>query len=67
MIGLIKVFYSILFYSYFTLTQIFSGGKAKVNLHAALILTVFMPISCLMRVRRHLIFERRDVYVHVIV
>ena len=30
---------------YFTLTQIFSGGKEKVNLHTSLKLTEFMPIS----------------------
>ena len=40
---------------YFTLTQIFSGGKTKINLHMTLKLTVFMPISCLMQSRRHLV------------
>ena len=34
---------------YLTLTQIFSGGKAKVNLHATPKLTVDMPINCLLR------------------
>ena len=38
---------------YFTLTQIFSGGKAKIYLHTMLQLTVFMPISCPRRSRRH--------------
>ena len=41
---------------YFRLTQIFSGGKAKIYLHTTLQLTVFMPISCPMRSRRHLDF-----------
>ena len=43
---------------YFTLAQIFSGGKAKIYLHTMLQLhvTVFMPISCPMRSRRHLDF-----------
>ena len=41
---------------YFTLTQIFSGGKAKNYLHTMFQLTVFMPISCPMRSRRHLDF-----------
>ena len=41
---------------YFTLTQIFSGGKARIYLHTMLQLTVFMPISCPMRSRRHLVF-----------
>ena len=41
---------------YFTLTQIFSGEKAKINLHMTLKFTVFMPISCLMRSHRHLVF-----------
>ena len=41
---------------YFTLTQIFSGGKAKIYLHTMPQLTVFMPISCTMRSRRHLVF-----------
>ena len=41
---------------YFTLTQIFSGGKAKIYLHTMLQLTVFMPISCPMRSRRHFVF-----------
>ena len=40
---------------YFTHTQIFSGGKAKIYLHSMLQLTVFMPISCPMRSRRHLV------------
>ena len=40
----------------FTLTQIFSGGKAKIYLPTMLQLTVFMPISCPMRSRRHLDF-----------
>ena len=31
---------------YFTLTTIFSGGKAKIYLYKMLQLTVFMPISC---------------------
>ena len=46
---------------YFSLTQIFSIGKAKIYLHTMLQLTVFMPISCPMRSRRHLDFERREV------
>ena len=41
---------------YFALTQIFSDGKAKIYLHTMLQLTVFMPISCPMRSRRHLVF-----------
>ena len=41
---------------YFTLTQTFSGGKANTYLHTMLQLTVFMPISCSMRSRRHLVF-----------
>ena len=41
---------------YFTLTQIFSGGKAMIYLHTMLQLTVFMPISCPMPSRRHLVF-----------
>ena len=52
----------------YTLTQIFSGGKAKINLHMTLKLTVFMPISCRMLSRRHLIFlELHDIIVRVIV
>ena len=42
---------------YFTLTQIFSGGKAKNNLRTTLKLTVFMLISCLIQSRRHLVFN----------
>ena len=41
---------------YSTLTQIFSGGKAKIYLYTVLQLTVFMPIRCPMRPRRHLVF-----------
>ena len=41
---------------YFTLTQIFSGEKAKIYLHTMLQLTIFMSISCPMRSRRHLVF-----------
>ena len=41
---------------YFTLTQISSDGKARIYLHTMLQLTVFMPISCPMRSRRHLDF-----------
>ena len=43
---------------YFTLTQIFLGGKSKINLrvHTTFKITVFMPMSCLMRSRRHLVF-----------
>ena len=37
--------------------------KSKDHLHTMLQLTVFMPISCPMRSRRHLVFERRDVYI----
>ena len=33
---------------YLTLTHIFSGGKAKINLHTTP-LTVVMPINCLLR------------------
>ena len=44
---------------------IFSGRKAKINLHTTLKLTVFMLISCLMRSGCHLVFERRDVIVCV--
>ena len=52
----------------YTLTQIFSGGKAKINLHTMLKLTVLMPISCRMRSRRHFIFfELHDIIVRVIV
>ena len=51
----------------FTVTQIFSGGKAKIHLHKTLKLKASMPISCLMHSRRHLDFERRDVYVSMIV
>ena len=51
---------------YFILTQIFLGGKAKINLHAVLKLTVFMPVSCLMRSRRHNVIECLDVYVRII-
>ena len=42
-------------YTLFTLTQIFSGGKAKNNLHLMLKLTVFMSISCLNGSLRHLV------------
>ena len=49
------------------LTQIILGGTANINLHTMFKFTVFMPISRLMRSRRHLAFERRDVYVRVIV
>ena len=35
---------------HFTVTQIFSGGEGKINLHTTLKLTVFM------RSRRHLVF-----------
>ena len=42
---------------YFTLTQIFSGGKAKIYLHTMLQFTVFMSISCPMRSRRILILN----------
>ena len=57
-----------LIYSY---TDI-SGGKANINLHTMLKLTVFMPISCLIQSRRNLFFvEGHDVFicvnVHVIV
>ena len=41
---------------YFTLTQIFSDGKAKIYLYTMLQLTVFMPISRPMRSHRHLVF-----------
>ena len=41
---------------YFILTQILSGGKAKINLQTKLNLTVFMPISCLMWSGCHLVF-----------
>ena len=41
---------------YFTLTQIFSGGKANIYLNTMLQLTALMPISCPMRSRRHLVF-----------
>ena len=41
---------------YFTLTLIFSGGKARIYLHTMLQFTVLMPISCPMRSRRHLDF-----------
>ena len=41
---------------YYTRTQIFSGGKAKINLHMMLKLTVFMPISCQMGSRNNLFF-----------
>ena len=34
---------------YLTLTPIFSGRKAKIDLHMAPKLTVVMPISCLLR------------------
>ena len=34
---------------YLTLTPIFSGRKAKINLHTTPKLTVVMPISCLLR------------------
>ena len=34
---------------YLTLTHIFSGGKAKINLHMTSKLTVVMPINCLLR------------------
>ena len=34
---------------YLTLTPIFSGRKAKINLHMTPKLTVVMPISCLLR------------------
>ena len=34
---------------YLTLTHIFSGGNAKVNLHTTPKLTVVMPINCLLR------------------
>ena len=40
----------------FYFTQIFSGGKAKINLHMTLKLIVIMLISCLMRSRHHLAF-----------
>ena len=43
-------------YTYCTLTQIFPGRKAKIYLRTTLKLTEFMPISCLMRSRRHLDF-----------
>ena len=33
---------------YLTLTLIFSGSKAKINLHTTPKLTVVMPISCLL-------------------
>ena len=33
---------------YLTLTPIFSGRKAKINLHTTPKLTVVMPISCLL-------------------
>ena len=43
-------------YTLLTLTQIFSGGKAKLNLLTPLLkLKVFKPISCLMRSRRYLV------------
>ena len=45
-----------LFTLYCTLTQIFPARKAKIYLHTTLKLTEFMPISCLMRSRRHLDF-----------
>ena len=52
----------------YTPTQIFSGGKAKINLHTKLKLTVFMPISCQMRSCRHLIFfELHDIILRTIV
>ena len=41
---------------YFTVTQKFSDGKAKIYLHTILQLTVFMPISCPVRSRRHFVF-----------
>ena len=41
---------------YFTLTQIFSGGKAKINLHMMLKLTIFMPPIYLMPPPCHLVF-----------
>ena len=34
---------------YLTLTPIFSGRKAKIDLHMTPKLTVVMPISCLLR------------------
>ena len=52
---------------YFTLTQIVSGGKSEINLHTTLKLTLFMLISCLMRSRPIFFYERRDVYVPIIV
>ena len=44
------------FNSHLGSTQIFPGRKEKIYLRSTLKLTEFMPISCLMRSRRHLDF-----------
>ena len=43
---------------YLTLTPIFSGRKAKINLHTAPKLTVVIPISCLLPCKDSGIFVR---------
>ena len=44
---------------YLTLTPIFSGSKAMINLHTTPYLTVVMPISCLLPCADPGIFVRR--------